>query len=227
MKIGLKKKSYYQNMSSTQQQTYQSFDTSFKRLLLLCKDIVKKKKDTLKLNLDEKEEQKCTAILKSVERYDKLYTKTAPNNRNYHCKLFVDLYQTIKSQIMSDQEINDTWLQKKDVVIEIIFDRKSNLEFSIPVGKIYLMAIVLRNEATKKVTMKEYEELLYPDRFLLYLFRIFKSLSTKDGETTKLETHIETLEKNLGLNNPSGGSNSLQGINSIIGMANTMLHNSI
>ena len=195
------------------------FDENFRRFLNISEKILKKK-DELSGDLDL--EGKGNPLQKCLHQYMRCYAKTSPQEREeFHVDLIRDIFSQHEHNIIENGHEDASWLLDNNLIIvygsNMGLGNKSRIR--IYLSHIFEMAMIMKTDAEKRLRGKpeeEYaaaEELNYPDAYLLYLYRIFKSLRNADPKiTARLTIIISDLEEKLGLSegtqnmNPGTGS---------------------
>src|SRR5947209_2545967 len=145
---------------------------------------------------------KTNPALAALKKYITTYNRTSPWE---HIEFFMAVYQKYRSAIKIGYK-NDEWLKVETVNIRY-GDSKSPIR--IPLSMIYNLACKIRDlvkEELKGLPDEMYEdkvELIYPDVFMLHLYRVFyecvifhQNVKFKD-DANEIKTIIQEIEKEL------------------------------
>ena len=181
----------------------ESFDQSIKDLLELSRKILNHNNETNDIFATKKERKKVVKnpIIKCLDNYKADYdlSEDAENKEDV-----IFTYKKVKAGLLKGPKFDD-WLKSGEVNIfsgSIEPDMKRRLMLS----GIYNTACRIRDQT--KATLHGLpveafdlkEELLYPDRFMLYMYRVFLfSLSGQEfgDDITKLGSYVADMEKEL------------------------------
>jgi len=208
---------------------HQEFDESFRRFLNICEKILKKRDD---LTQDLDLEGKGNPILKCLRQYMRCYSKTTPQEREgFHVDLFREIFDEHKYSILDSGHVNTDWLLHEKIILiygsNMGLGNKSRIR--IYLSHIFEMAVIMKADSEKKLHGKteqdytEADELNYPDAYLLYLYRIFKSLRHEPTDTAKLTIIISDLEERLGLSEGNQNMNPGTGLDGLLQFATGMM----
>ena len=132
-----------------------------------------------------------------------------------HLNLFKDIYNDNAEDIISD-EIEDSWLADaklklwiRDNANERKKSAKSGLGYMICISDIYRYSL----DIAESVEGTD-EEVKYPDMYLLYLYQIFGTISTKKDKINIDET-IDELRLTLGIKNKNNNMPDLSSLGDI------------
>lgn len=184
-----------------------TFDKNVLELFTLCKEILKTdEKRNLGLNNNRK-----NPFLTRLERYAKTYSKTEPEE---HTGYFEKIYTNNKRFILLGPQ-RDSWLTDSEIVITYGEDAGIKTEIKVHLSVLYNKACKIRDEIREELeglpNSSDTTETGYPNKFLLYLYRVFRELCASENEKTKLNAHIETLEAEAGISH-SKGDDPLSGL---------------
>lgn len=210
--------------------SFNEFDRNFKRLLDLSDEILKKN-DTRTLNLSEE----ANSTLECLVRYRRCYLKTKPDEREeMHVSLFRKVYDMNKTAIIDDGHKNTSWLKDGDITIQYGSNFGLVNFIIVDLSEIFRIACKLRDETKLKLegaSDEEYQtakELNYPDAYMLYIYRIFKSWPHESSEeTVRLNIIITAIEKDLGITSETSDNNPLgeEGLGGLMNFAQGMFDN--
>ena len=181
------------------------FDENFRRLLNLSEKIINRK-DELSQDLDL--ENKGNPILKCLHQYMRCYSKTSPEEvEEFHVDLFREIFDRYKFDIIENGHENTNWIMDYNIVIiygsNMGLGNKSRIR--IYISHLYEMATIMKTETERELRGKseddysKAEELNYPDAYLLYIYRIFKTFQTDSKISARLTIIISDLEEKLGV----------------------------
>lgn len=209
------------------------FDENFRRFLNIC-DKILRKKDELKSELDL--DNKGNPVLRCLSQYMRCYGKTQRHERKeFHVDLFQEIYNLYRNDILNNGHETVNWITEESIII--IYGSNVGLgnrsKIRIYLSYIFCMALDMKEEAEQKIRgnpdkdYAEVEELNYPDAYLLYLFRIFKSWRHEPKDTAKLTIIISDLEEKLGLTegnqNMNSGTGTGTGMDGLLQFASGMM----
>jgi hypothetical protein len=143
-------------------------------------------------------------VLRNLQRYRIVYNMTTPDN---HIPYFQKLFRSYRDELL-DVLKDDKWLVDGNVVIQYGEDfedeelRKRAEKRKIEVSSIYKCAVQLKKSVEESLRglpdkiQEQSQELIYPEIFLLHLFRILYSIYPQNKE---LQRNVQSLEKDLGV----------------------------
>lgn len=144
-----------------------------------------------------------TNSLRNLQRYQTIYNMTDVQT---HIPYFQKLFRNYREDILNVLR-DDKWLQDENVVIQFGDEledselKKRSAKRKIEISSIYKNALQLRESVEESikglpdVAQESCQELIYPEIFLLHLFRIFSAIYPQNKE---LQRNIQVLEKDLG-----------------------------
>jgi hypothetical protein len=142
--------------------------------------------------------------LRNLQRYRIVYNMTTPDD---HIPYFQKLFRNYRSELLEILK-EDKWLIEGSVVIQYGEDfedevlRKRAEKRKIELSQIYKYAVQLKKSVEESLrglpesVQEQSQELIYPDIFLLHLFRILYAIYPQNKEVQKV---VQTLEKDLGI----------------------------
>ena len=178
----------------------QVFDTEIKKFFDVCVKILESYQKaffTLHTASDNH-------VLRNLQRYKIVYNMTEVST---HIPYFQKLFRTYRDELYEVLK-DDHWLLKENIVIQFGEEledeelRKRSEKRKIEISAIYRYAIQLRKTTEDSLkglpdTLQEQsQELIYPDIFLLHLYRILFSIYPQNKEIQRV---VQTLEKDLGV----------------------------
>jgi len=128
---------------------------------------------SLKVIAEETVQGGVTAIHNYRARYDATIEKYERIHRNY----FADIFKTYQDEILKGYEF-DGWLLENDV--KVIFGSENpnaSHKGYIPLSQVYKAS----KECVKKAKVKDDQLIIYPQIFLLHLYRIFSDLRNDES----------------------------------------------
>lgn len=217
---------------------HKEFDENFRRFMNICEKIISKK-DELAQNLDL--DGKGNPLMKCLHQYMRCYGKTNPNEREgFHVELFRlifnefknDILNNDKSYILDNGHINDTyWLINNN--LSLVYGSNLGLggrsRIRIHLSHIFEMAVIMKSDTDKileenpREDPSDHDELNYPDAYLLYLNRVFKSIVRDRTETAKITIIISDLEDKLGLSEGTQSAAPGNGLDGLLQFASGMM----
>jgi hypothetical protein len=198
------------------------FDTEMRAMFEHMENIISTNEASkLKLNIGN---QTTNPILRCLNQYKKFYEKSEPID---HRPYFVETFNKYRSYILKGYTF-DTWLTQNNVFIQFGDGPKFNLN-RLMLSACYNTALRLQSEAQKKVDGlpdiqdNNYPELIYPETFMLHLYRIFEQCCETEADKKKLAPLIAELEDVLGID--SGAvAESAPGTNGVGELIGTVLN---
>jgi hypothetical protein len=181
----------HQKMSREQQ-----FDTEIKKFFDVCVKILESHQKSF-LTSDNH-------VLRNLQRYRIIYNMTEVGT---HIPYFQNLFRTYRDELL-DVLKDDHWLKNENVVIQFGEElededlRRRSEKRKIEISSIYRSAIQLRKTIEESLkglpdsAQEQTQELIYPEIFLLHLFRVLFSIYPQNKD---IQRNIQTLEKDLGV----------------------------
>lgn len=121
-------------------------------------------------------EENVPGAVSGIHNYKVRFEATVAKYESLHRNYFADIFQRFKDDIMKGYEF-DSWLIDNDV--RVVFGSE-NPEAShkgyIGISDVYKAA----KECVKKAKVKDDQIIIYPQIFLLHLYRVFASLRNDD-----------------------------------------------
>jgi hypothetical protein len=142
-------------------------------------------------------------VLRNLQRYQTVYNMTDVET---HIPYFQKMFRSYRDDILNVLR-DDKWLQDENVVIQFGEEledselKKRSAKRKIEVSSIYKSALQLRKSAEEslkglpEIAQERCQELIYPEIFLLHIFRILSAIYPQNKE---LQRNIQVLEKDLG-----------------------------
>jgi hypothetical protein len=145
------------------------------------------------------------AIQTGLTGYRNIYNKTRTNPVK-HIEKFKEVYDQCRSQFIREISLDDfmEWFQSKGFTITPQPNSRNKFCLTIIFRNCVRVAQNIASESDRASPEKA-EELLndpaavYPEHFMLYLFRVFYHCADETDRQTMLIPRIEELEKSLGL----------------------------
>lgn len=174
----------------------QQFDTEIKKFFDVCVKILESHQKAF-LSSDNH-------ILRNLQRYRIIYNMTEVGT---HIPYFQKLFRTYRDELLEVLK-EDHWLQNENVVIQFGEElededlRRRSEKRKIEISSIYKSAIQLRKTVEESLkglpdtAQEQTQELIYPEIFLLHLFRVLFSIYPQNKD---IQRNIQTLEKDLGV----------------------------
>jgi hypothetical protein len=146
--------------------------------------------------------------LRNLQRYRIVYNMTEPQN---HIPYFQKVFRTYRDDLLNVLK-DDKWLLDENIVIQFGEEledpelRKRSEKRKIELSSIYKTACQLKKTTEESLkglpdsVRESSQELIYPEIFLLHLYRIFYSIYPQNKDLLKV---IQTLEKDLGVTTPN------------------------
>ena len=143
-------------------------------------------------------------ILRNLQRYRIIYNMTEVTT---HIPYFQKVFRTYRDELLEVLK-DDHWLQTENVVIQFGEElededlRRRSEKRKIEISAIYKCALQLRKTIEESLkglpdsAQEQAQELIYPEVFLLHLFRILFALYPQNKD---IQRNIQTLEKDLGV----------------------------
>jgi len=156
-------------------------------------------------------------IIRNLQRYRIVYNMTSPED---HIPYFQKLFRNNKSDL-GEVLKDDKWLLDGSIVIQYGEDledeelRKRAEKRKIEVSAIYKCAVQLRKSVEESLkglpetAQEQSQELIYPDVFLLHLYRILYAIYPQNKDLQKV---VQTLEKELGISSQKKMNPLLEGL---------------
>lgn len=193
-----------------------AFDTNLSKFLALMKEIINCHEQR-KLNLSSNK----NPVLTRLEKYIKTYDRTKPEE---HIWYFKKIYESNCPAILRGPE-KDNWLKTGNIIIQFGEDVGRSTDIKIHLSIIYGTACKLQSDTKKSLAglpnLDESEELMYPNLFLLHLYRIFYEIAETKGEKEQISSYINSLEKSTGNKNTKKESNDP--LNGILGTVTDLM----
>jgi hypothetical protein len=174
----------------------QQFDSEIKKFFDVCVKILESHQKSF-LTSDNH-------ILRNLQRYRIIYNMTEVST---HIPYFQKVFRTYRDELLEVLK-DDHWLQTENVVIQFGEElededlRRRSEKRKIEISAIYKCALQLRKTIEESLkglpesAQEQSQELIYPEIFLLHLFRILFALYPQNKD---LQRNIQTLEKDLGV----------------------------
>lgn len=174
----------------------QVFDTEIKKFFDVCVKILESHQKSF-LTSDNH-------ILRNLQRYRIIYNMTEVTT---HIPYFQKLFRAYRDELLEVLK-DDHWLQNDNVVIQFGEElededlRRRSEKRKIEISGIYRSAIQLRKTIEESLkglpdtAQEQSQELIYPEVFLLHLFRVLFSIYPQNKD---IQRNIQTLEKDLGV----------------------------
>jgi hypothetical protein len=198
------------------------FDKSVMELFNLCKDVLKIS-EKRKLSLSDRK----NPFLTRLEKYIKTYSKTEPNE---HTGYFKKIYESNKKFILLGPQ-RDNWLLDGNIVISYGEDCNLKTDINLHLSSIYNTSCKIRDEIREESEglpgVTDTIETSYPTNYMLLLYRIFREICLSENDKTKLSSHIENLESEIGIRSKSGGNDFSGLFDMAAGMAEQVSGNKI
>jgi hypothetical protein len=184
----------------------QQFDTEIKKFFDVCVKILESHQKSF-LTSDNH-------ILRNLQRYRIIYNMTEVTT---HIPYFQKLFRTYRDEIIEVLK-DDHWLQNENVVIQFGEElededlRRRSEKRKIEISGIYKSAIQLRKTIEESLkglpdsAQEQAQELIYPEVFLLHLFRILFAIYPQNKD---LQRNIQTLEKDLGVSSQTSSNKKM------------------
>jgi hypothetical protein len=178
----------------------QSFDFELKKLFEVCVKILEDYAKTF-YSLHPNQENH---VLRNLQRYRIVYNMTEVQT---HIPYFQNLFRTNRDELLACSK-NDQWLLEHNLVIQFGEEledeelRRRSEKRKIELSAIYRYAVQLRKSTEESLKglpdsiHQQAQELIYPEVFLLHLYRVLFTLYSQNKE---LERNIQNLERDLGM----------------------------
>jgi hypothetical protein len=215
--------------SNSSSYNHREFDENFRRFMNICEKIINKKDElTSDLDLDGK----GNPLMKCLHQYMRCYGKTDPDEREaFHVDLFWEIFNDNKEYILNNGHEDTEWLIKNNLILvygsNLGLGNKSRIR--IYLSHIFEMAAIMKSNTDKFIRENtnedpsDHDELNYPDAYLLYLYRVFKSIVRDRTETAKLTIIISDLEEKLGLSEGAQSTAPGNGLDGLLQFATGMM----
>jgi len=162
-----------------------NFDKSLRGLFKFSNAVLSKYQDT-GFDVSGKLEMTKHEIRQFVDDYEM-------EDINIYRNLFNDLYKRYRLALIKGYR-SDVWIKQKSIVL-VQADKKFRM------SEIYNYAIELREDAIRRMNKVPDEEppreLIYPDAFMLHLYRILQEICENEEDKKVLSSHIKELENQL------------------------------
>jgi hypothetical protein len=171
------------------------FDRSLNDLFTLMKEILKTH-EKQRLNLSSKK----NPFSHRLNKYIKIYEITEPEE---HIWYFSKLYSSNRTGILRGPD-RDGWLKNGKIVIHYGEEvGRCIKDAQIHLSVIYNTSCTIRDDTTEMLkglpNTSQSEELTYPKKFLLYLYRIFNEVCDSEEDQSKIADYIYDLEEDTGI----------------------------
>jgi hypothetical protein len=178
----------------------QVFDTEIKKFFDVCVKIL----ESYQKSFFTLHNATDNHVLRNLQRYKIVYNMTEVST---HIPYFQKLFRTYRNELC-DILKDDHWLVEENIVIQFGEEledeelRKRSEKRKIEISAIYKYAIQLRKTTEESLkglpdtVQEQSQELIYPDIFLLHLYRILFSIYPQNKEIQRV---VQTLEKDLGV----------------------------
>lgn len=126
-------------------------------------------------------EESVPGVVTAVHNYRARYDATIEKYETIHRNYFADVFRTYREDILKGYEF-DGWLLENDV--QVVFGSENpnaSHKGYIPLSQIYRAS----KECVKKAKVKDDQLILYPQIFLLHLYRIFDDIQREDPLSTQ------------------------------------------
>jgi hypothetical protein len=143
-------------------------------------------------------------VLRNLQRYRIIYNMTDVQT---HIPYFQKMFRNYRDEFL-DVLKDDHWLLNENVVIQFGEElddeelRRRSEKRKIEISGIYKYAVQLRKSIEESLkglpdtAQEQAQELIYPEIFLLHLFRVLFALYPQNKD---IQRNIQTLEKDLGV----------------------------
>lgn len=191
----------------------QVFDTEIKKFFDVCIKILESHGKAF-MNLNPNSD---SHVLRNLQRYRTIYNMTEVET---HIPYFQKLFRNYRDDLLNVLR-DDKWLQDDNVVIQFgeeLTDadlRKRSAKRKIEISTIYKNAIQLRKSVEESLkglpdsAHSNTQELIYPEVFLLHLFRILSAIYPQNKE---IQRNVQVLEKDLGVTSARKTGHPLENI---------------
>lgn len=171
------------------------FDRSLSDLYTLMKAIIKAQ-EKHRLNLSSKR----NPFLYKLEKYIRVYDRTEPEEHLYY---FDKLYTLNRTAILRGPD-RDGWLKNGNIVIHFGEESRPIKDAKIHLSVIYNTSCKIKKDTAELLkgfpNSDQSKELVYPKKYLLYLYRIFNEVCESEEDQSKISDYIYDLEKETGVN---------------------------
>ena len=176
------------------------FDSELKKFFEVCVKILESYAKTY-FTLNPTQEHH---VLRNLQRYRIVYNMTEVST---HIHYFQNLFRLHRDDLISILK-NDQWFLDQNLLIQFGEEledeelRRRSEKRKIELSAIYRYAVQLRKGTEESLKglpdsiHQQSQELIYPEVFLLHLYRVFFALYPQNKE---LERNIASLEKDLGM----------------------------
>ena len=170
------------------------FDRSLSDLYTLMKAIIKAH-EKHRLNLSSKR----NPFLYKLEKYIRIYDRTEPDE---HLWYFTRLYTVNRTAILRGPD-RDGWLKNGNIVIHFGEEAGRPIkDAKIHMSVIYNTSCKIKDDTIELLkglpNSDQSKELVYPKKYLLYLYRIFNEVCDSEEDQSKISDYIYDLEKETG-----------------------------
>lgn len=187
-----------------------NFDVGVMELFDICRKIMKShEKRILQLS------NRGNPIANQMEKYARIYSKSYPKD---HVGYFENIFTKHKGHILIGPQ-RDSWIGDENSPVRVTFGEGTGVNANINwfLTSIYATSVKMAQEMeeeTKGLPLKTPEEIKFPQKFLLAMYKTFLGLpvaSFPQNYSPKLKEHIATLERQTGTKR-SGDDGGLGGI---------------
>ena len=192
----------------------QVFDTEMKKFFDICVKILEShQKSFFTINTGSDNH-----VLRNLQRYRIVYNMTDVQT---HIPYFQKMFRNYRDELLEVLK-DDHWLLTENVVIQFGEEledeelRKRSEKRKIEISAIYKYATQLRKTIEESLkglpdsAQEQSQELIYPEIFLLHLFRVLYAIYPQNKE---IQRNIQTIEKELGVISPvKKSSNPLENL---------------
>lgn len=207
-------------MSSTSENTtsevHSTFQEVFDHFLIFCEKTLQHNSKTELLL-----KSRPNIIYVSLDRYRKVYNKTRESSG--HLEKFREIYNKCRSKILNDElEEFMEWFREQTFKITPTEKSKSVIHITVIFRNCCRMAeeILEKAERTKDDSSYSDPAFLYPESFMLHLFRIFYHCADETDRTTIISKFVEKLESTLDVT--KGDAATGDGLNDLFSAAQNM-----
>ena len=121
-------------------------------------------------------EENSPGAVTAIHNYHARMDATIEKHELMHKKYFAEVFQTHSEEILKGYK-NDSWLTEHDVRIVFGIDNPdASHKGFIPLSAVYNAGL----KAVKRATTEDDQLIIYPQIFILHLYRIFNSLSSDE-----------------------------------------------
>jgi hypothetical protein len=191
----------------------QVFDVEIKKFFDVCTKILESHGKAF-INLNPNSD---SHVLRNLQRYRTVYNMTSVET---HIPYFQKMFRNHRDDLLNVLR-EDQWLQDENIVIQFGEEledadlRKRSAKRKIEISTIYKNALQLKKSVEESLrglpesAHDNSQELIYPEVFLLHLFRILFSIYPQNKD---LQRNIQVLEKELGVENAKRSNHPLERI---------------